>query len=161
MKTSGCVPYSKYEGDRTTQGNRARGVVREDPTGGPGGVWKEEEARKRDQRCSRLLRARPLFARACGHPPPPYLRYLVSQQTCKAVTVNCGLPGLPSQTPQSCAPLLLTSPNGSSFPLRGVGEVLKGQVPPEQLLTPLDALGDPAAMLTPCMLANQVGGKHC
>ncbi|GFR41815.1 hypothetical protein Agub_g2585, partial [Astrephomene gubernaculifera] len=43
---------------------------------------------------------------------------------------------------RSCSPLLLLSPNGSSFPLRGVAEVLRGALMPDQLLTPPDALGD-------------------
>ncbi len=57
---------------------------------------------------------------------------------------------------QSCGPLLLTSPNGSSFPLRGVDEVLRGAVLPDHLLTPPDVLGDDSARLGPAALANQV-----
>ncbi|KAG2444014.1 hypothetical protein HYH02_009213 [Chlamydomonas schloesseri] len=57
---------------------------------------------------------------------------------------------------RSCAPLLLTSPSGASFPLRGVDEVLRGAVLPDQLLTPPDALGDPSAAVSPAALINQV-----
>ncbi|GLC52568.1 hypothetical protein PLESTB_000644200 [Pleodorina starrii] len=57
---------------------------------------------------------------------------------------------------RSCAPLLLTSPNGCVFPLRGIDEVLRGGVLPEHLLTPPDALGDETAELGPAALANQV-----
>ncbi|GIM16515.1 hypothetical protein Vretimale_19154 [Volvox reticuliferus] len=57
---------------------------------------------------------------------------------------------------RSCGPLLLTSPNGSTFPLRGVDEVLRGAVLPDHLLTPPDALGDDSARLGQAALVNQV-----
>ncbi|GIL61548.1 hypothetical protein Vafri_16011, partial [Volvox africanus] len=57
---------------------------------------------------------------------------------------------------RSCSPLLLTSPSGSTFPLRGVDEVLRGAVLPDHLLTPPDALGDDTARLGPAALVNQV-----
>ncbi|GLI66368.1 hypothetical protein VaNZ11_010151 [Volvox africanus] len=56
----------------------------------------------------------------------------------------------------SCSPLLLTSPSGSTFPLRGVDEVLRGAVLADHLLTPPDALGDDTARLGPAALVNQV-----
>ncbi|PNW83953.1 hypothetical protein CHLRE_04g214350v5 [Chlamydomonas reinhardtii] len=57
---------------------------------------------------------------------------------------------------RSCGPLLLTSPSGACFPLRGVDDVLKEAIMPEQLLTPPDALGDPTATVSPAALINQV-----
>ncbi|EFJ41338.1 hypothetical protein VOLCADRAFT_107737 [Volvox carteri f. nagariensis] len=57
---------------------------------------------------------------------------------------------------RSCSPLMLNSPNGSSFPLRGVDAVLRGEVLPDHLLTPLDALGDDTARVGLAGLVNQV-----
>ncbi|KXZ45491.1 hypothetical protein GPECTOR_54g232 [Gonium pectorale] len=60
---------------------------------------------------------------------------------------------------QSCAPLLLTSPGGTTFPLRGVDELLRGVVVPEHLLTPPDALGVEEERVSPAALVNQL--CHC
>eukprot|EP00879_Flechtneria_rotunda_P017242 GHRR01018063.1.p1 GENE.GHRR01018063.1~~GHRR01018063.1.p1 ORF type:complete len:332 (+),score=158.96 GHRR01018063.1:91-996(+) len=54
-----------------------------------------------------------------------------------------------------CDPLLLTSPNNTTWEFQGVRAAIKSASPRSVLLTPPDAVGDPAAEVKPAQLANQ------
>ena len=60
-------------------------------------------------------------------------RDLTVARTHKYAVNRLPLPWTPSPLLQSCGPLLLTSPSGACFPLRGVDDVLKEAIMPEQV----------------------------
>lgn len=57
---------------------------------------------------------------------------------------------------KNCTPLVLKAPNGTTFELKGVREMLKEDLPESCFLTPPDAVGDPTQALTGPQLANQI-----
>ncbi|KAL6757111.1 hypothetical protein V8C86DRAFT_3135851 [Haematococcus lacustris] len=57
---------------------------------------------------------------------------------------------------KDCAPLLLTSPGGTTFEFQGAVQVAKNVIDVSQLLCPPEAVGDPEHTLSRAALVNQV-----